>query len=268
MEASAEPSRIAARIGTARVGRVPRVVVVAIAGAWALAIAAQATGNAGRLHHDTLIEHGPALWVALPLALLAWQAMTAAMMLPSSLPLVRMFAHVSSRQPRPRAAMVAFVGGYALVWTAFGAFAFLGDVAVHRAVDASPWVRDRDWLIGPGVLALAGAFQFSSLKDACLRQCRHPSAFILRFYERGVGGGLRLGARHGAFCVGCCWALMLVLFAVGVANIVWMAVLTAVMVHEKTRPLGGRTVPVTGSALLGLASIIFLYSAYEAGVLG
>lgn len=268
MEASAEPSRIAARIGTARVGRVPRVVVVAIAGAWALAIAAQATGNAGRLHHDTLIEHGPALWVALPLALLAWQAMTAAMMLPSSLPLVRMFAHVSSRQPRPRAAMVAFVGGYALVWTAFGAFAFLGDVAVHRAVDASPWVRDRDWLIGPGVLALAGAFQFSSLKDACLRQCRHPSAFILRFYERGVGGGFRLGARHGAFCVGCCWALMLVLFAVGVANIVWMAVLTAVMVHEKTRPLGGRTVPVTGSALLALASIIFLYSAYEAGVLG
>ena len=95
--------------------------------------------------------------------------------------LVRMFAHVSSRQPRPRAAMVAFVGGYALVWTAFGAFAFLGDVAVHRAVDASPWVRDRDWLIGPGVLALAGAFQFSSLKDACLRQCRHPSALILRF---------------------------------------------------------------------------------------
>ena len=266
MEASSQPGRVAARIPTARAARVPPVLMVAIAAAWAVAIAAQLTGNSGRLHHDALIEHGPALWVALPLSLVAWQAMTAAMMLPSSLPLVRMFALASSRQPRPRAAMLAFVGGYALVWTAFGGVAFLGDVAVHRSVDASTWLRDRDWLIGPGVLALAGAFQFSSLKDACLRQCRHPGAFMLRFYERGVKGGFRLGARHGAFCVGCCWALMLVMFAVGVANIVWMAVLTGVMVHEKTRPLGNRTVPITGATLFGIASIVFLYSAYENGV--
>ena len=118
------------------------------------------------------------------------------------------------------------------------------------------------------LLALAGAFQFTRLKDACLDKCRHPSAFIMRFYERGVRGGFRLGARHGAFCVGCCWALMLVMFAVGVASLVWMALLTAIMVHEKTRPGGARAVPVTGVALLGGASIALLYSAYGAGALG
>ena len=98
----------------------------------------------------------------------------------------------------------------------------------------------------------------------CLRQCRHPAQFLLRYYQRGATGGLRLGARHGLFCVGCCWALMLVMFAVGVASLVWMGLLTAVMVHEKTRPLGQRAVPVTGVALLAAASILAAYAIYAA----
>ena len=138
---------------------------------------------------------------------------------------------------------------------------------MHQIVDASPSLRADEWAIGGLVLALAGGFQFTSLKDACLRQCRHPGAFLLRHYQRGTGGGFRLGARHGASCVGCCWALMLVMFAVGVANLVWMAALTALMVHEKTRPLGARAVPVTGVALLGAASITLLYAAHAAGAL-
>lgn len=252
----------------ATTARPPLVLLAAIAGAWALAIAAEATGNAERLHHDALIEQGPPLWLALPLAVAAWQAMTAAMMLPSSLPLVRLFAHASTTQPRPRQAMAGFLGGYALVWTGFGALAFVGDVAIHRLIDAIPALHAHDWVIGGAVLALAGGYQFSSLKEACLRQCRHPGAFMLRYYERGSAGGFRLGARHGIFCVGCCWALMLVMFAVGVANVVWMAILTVVMVHEKTRPLGSRTVPVTGIALLGAATIVTVYSAHTAGVIG
>ena len=107
-------------------------------------------------------------------------------------------------------------------------------------MNSSPWLERHDWWIGGSVLALAGAFQFTSLKDACLDKCRHPGQFIMRYYERGVGGGLRLGMRHGAFCVGCCWALMLVMFAAGVASLLWMALLTAVMIHEKTRPAGAR----------------------------
>ena len=120
--------------------------------------------------------------------------MIAAMMLPSSLPLVRMFAAASARQPRPGAAMAGFLGGYALVWSAFGALAFLFDVGVHAAVDSSPWLADHDWLLGGSVLALAGAFQFTTLKDACLDKCRHPGHFLIRFYERGHGG--RLSARR------------------------------------------------------------------------
>ena len=257
-----------ARAASPAGARLPHAVVAAIAGAWALAIAAEASGNAQSLHHDALVESGPSLWIGLALSLAVWQAMTAAMMLPSSLPLIRLFAHTSAAQPRPRAAMGAFLGGYAVAWAAFAALAFLGDVGLHRAIDARPWLQDHEWAIGGSVLALAGGFQFTSLKESCLRQCRHPGAFLLRYYERGPAGGFRLGARHGLFCVGCCWALMLVMFAVGAANLVWMAILTALMVHEKTRPLGARTVPITGIVLLSAASIVLLYSAYSAGALG
>jgi predicted metal-binding membrane protein len=265
VEASVAP-RLAAT-GVARLRGVPLVVLAAIAVAWLAALAAQATGAASLLHHDALIEDGPAAWVALPVFLVAWQLMIAAMMLPSSLPLLRLFAAASVGQPRRGAAMTGFLGGYALVWSTFGALAFTFDLGVHAATDASPWLHEHEWLLGGSVLALAGAFQFTRLKDACLDKCRHPAAFILRFYERGIAGGFRLGARHGVFCVGCCWALMLVMFAVGVASLVWMALLTAVMVHEKTRPLGARAVPVTGVALLGAASIALVYSAYAAGTL-
>jgi predicted metal-binding membrane protein len=242
----------------------PRPILIAIAAAWLTAVAAQVAGTAALLHHDALIEDGPPLVFAGVLSLLAWQVMIAAMMLPSSLPLVRLFGAASARAPHRSRAMAAFLGGYALVWSAFGALAFMMDAALHEAVDASPWLHDHEWAIGGSVLALAGAFQFTSLKDACLDKCRHPAQFLMRYYERGVGGGFRLGARHGAFCVGCCWALMLVMFAAGVASLIWMALLTAIMIHEKTRPTGARAVPVTGVALLAMASIVLAYSAYAA----
>lgn len=244
----------------------PRPILVGIAAAWAAAIAAQVAGVAALAHHDSLLAgDGPPLAVAALIAVLAWQVMIAAMMLPSSLPLVRMYARASERAPARRLSMAAFLGGYALVWSAFGAAAFGADAALHAGVNASPWLAAHDWWIGGSVLALAGAFQFTRLKDACLDKCRHPSQFLMHHYGRGPRAGFSLGARHGLFCVGCCWALMLVMFAAGVASLVWMALLTAVMIHEKTRPLGARAVPVTGVALLGAASVVLLYSAYAAG---
>ena len=248
-------------------GRVPPAVLGTIAVAWAMAIGAEISGRGSALHHDALIEGRLPYALALVLFLVAWQAMVAAMMLPSSLPLVRLFGAAAAGQPRPRAAMAAFLGGYALVWTAFGALALTFDLGVHRSVDSIGWLNDHQWLIGPSVLAVAGAFQFTKLKDACLESCRLPSQFMLRHYRRGTGGGFRLGVRHGAFCVGCCWALMLVMFAAGVASLVWMALLTVLMVHEKTRPTGRRVVPVTGLALLGMSSTVLLYSAYAAGAI-
>jgi len=247
-------------------GGVPSPILIGVGAAWTVAIVAEASGAAGSLHHDTLLEGGPGFGPALVLFLLAWQVMVAAMMLPSSLPLVRMYVAASEGVHARGRALAAFLGGYAVVWSAFGAVAFAGDGALHAAVGASSWLEAHDWAIGPSVLLLAGAFQFSSLKDACLRACRHPASFLRRHYRRGTRGGFELGARHGIFCVGCCWALMLVMFAAGAANLIWMAALTALMVHEKTRPTGARTVPLTGVVLLAVGSTLFLWAAYANGV--
>jgi predicted metal-binding membrane protein len=236
--------------------------VVAIAIGWGLAMAAQATGTAGSLHHDALIEGGPPPLIALGLFVCAWQAMIVAMMLPSSLPVMRLFGAIAVQRPRPAVLRGTFYGGYALVWTAFGVAAFLFDMGVHATVDSWPWLSRHDWLIGGSLLLTAGAFQFTPLKYACLDKCRAPGAFLVRYYERGTQGALRLGLRHGAYCLGCCWALMLVMFAAGVASLVWMALLTAVMVLEKTHPIGRRLAPVVGAALIGFASIVLAYGIY------
>jgi predicted metal-binding membrane protein len=256
------PARGPAALAAARVRGVPVIVLAVIAAAWAAAIAAQASGAAGVVHHDSVLTDGPPPAGAVLLFLAGWQVMTAAMMLPSSLPLVRMFAAACAVAPGRRRALVAFLGAYGLVWSTFGTLAFAGDAGLHALVNASPWLEEHEWAIAPSVLMLAGSFQFSSLKDACLRACRHPASFIHRHYERGTAGAFKLGARHGVFCVGCCWALMLVMFALGVASLVWMALLTALMVHEKTRPTGARTVPLTGVTLLALGSTLLLYGAW------
>jgi len=255
------------RTAPAPLTRVPLPVWLGIGAAWAAAIAAEASGAAGSLHHDSLLEGGPGLGLALLLFLPAWQVMIAAMMVPSSLPLVRMYVAASAHAPNRSRSLAAFLGGYALVWSAFGALAFVGDAGIHASVNASPWLAANQWLIAPSVLMLAGVFQFTPLKDACLRACRHPASFLQRHYGRGPRAGLMLGLRHAVFCVGCCWALMLVMFAAGAANLIWMAALTALMVHEKTGASGDRTVPVTGAVLLGTGSTLLLYAAYANGAI-
>jgi predicted metal-binding membrane protein len=248
--------------------RVPPAVVGAIAVAWALAVVAEASGRGAALHHDALIEGRLPYALALVLFLVAWQAMIAAMMVPSSLPLLRLFVRAAADQPRPRGAVSAFLGGYALVWTVFGWLAFVGDTMVHATVDRTPWLHQHEWLIAGGTLALAGAFQFSALKDRCLEVCRHPGAFLLRHYERGLPAAFALGRRHGLFCVGCCWALMLLMFAAGVANLWWMAGLTALMVYEKTGAGGRRAVPVAGIALLACAALVLAHPHWLPAILG
>jgi predicted metal-binding membrane protein len=248
--------------------RAPATILTAVGLAWLLALAAEATGNGTALHHDTLIEGHIPYPVAFALFLVAWQAMIAAMMLPSTLPMVRLFAAASAGQPRPRAAMRAFIGGYAIVWTGFGAAAFLGDTALHHTVDASPWLQQHEFLIGGGVLALAGAFQFTPLKYRCLEVCRHPGAFLLRHYHRGSDGAFKLGRRHGMFCLGCCWALMLLMFAAGVANLWWMAGLTMLMFYEKTGTGGRRAVPVAGIVLVACAALVLAHPSWLPPIVG
>jgi predicted metal-binding membrane protein len=248
--------------------RVPHAIPVTIAMAWLLAVAAQATGRAAELHHDALIHSRLPLWAALGVFLLAWQVMIAAMMLPSALPMVRLFGQVSAAQRRPRETMGAFLGGYAGVWTMFGAAAYLGDVVLHHTVHHTPWLLARPWVIPGSTLAMAGLFQFSGLKDACLARCRAPGAYLLARYRRGVGQAFRLGWGHGLFCLGCCWALMLLMFAAGVANLWWMAVLAALMVYEKAGRHGRMAAAVTGAGLLLLAAVTFLHPMWTHSLLG
>jgi predicted metal-binding membrane protein len=242
--------------------RLPVAVPVAIAVAWAVAVIAQASGKAELLHHDVLIEGHLPVWVALGLFVIAWQVMIAAMMLPSTLPMVRLFAAASTSQERPGETQAAFVAGYLVVWTVFGALAFVGDMGLHHLMDATPWLAARPWLIAGSALSLAGAFQFSGVKDRCLSECRHPGAYLLAHYRRGVGQAYRLGRGHGLFCLGCCWALMLLMFAAGVANLWWMAALTAVMVYEKVGRRGARATRPAGVLLLALALLVFLHPAW------
>jgi predicted metal-binding membrane protein len=244
--------------------RVPGVVVAAIVAAWLLVVVNQVIGGSPELHHHAVIEGSPTV-VALAVFLLAWQVMIAAMMLPSSLPLIGLFAAVSADAPRPRAAIAALLGGYALVWTGFGTLAFLANAAIHHLVMASPWLMERSWLIVGGVLAVAGVFQFTPLKDRCLRQCRHPGAYLLARYRRGIRSAFALGRGHGWFCVGCCWALMLVMFAAGVASLIWMAALTAIMVYEKTGRGGQRMVPVVGLVLIADAALVLAHPPWLPG---
>lgn len=232
--------------------RIPLAVPAAIALAWAVAIAAEAGGAAGALHHDGLLEGGLPHWTAVALFLGSWQLMTAAMMLPSSLPLVRLFWATSQR----RDALAALVGGYALVWGAFGLAAFAGDALLHELVRAVPALEAQPWLIGGGVLVLAGAFQFTTLKEACLDQCRHPGVFLMRRYRRGSGAALRLGRDHGVFCLGCCWALMLLMFAAGFANLAWMAALAALTAYEKVGRRGKAAAHVAGVILLAWGVLV------------
>jgi len=229
-----------------------------IAAAWAVCAWAELTGNAAQLHHHTLYESGRPYWLAALVMVSAWQFMTAAMMLPSSLGFIRLYATAAARAPDFPLALILFLGGYFAVWTAFALAAFTGDMQLHRFVDAWPWLTMHAALIPAGTLGLAAFYQFSPLKDACLKSCRHPGIYLMRHYRRGALNGLRLGFGHALFCVGCCWALMLLMFAAGVAHLAWMGVLAAIMFVEKATPLGNRVVAPVGVVLGALAVIAFL----------
>jgi predicted metal-binding membrane protein len=245
----------------ARVTRAPepvRVVAAAvIAAAWIIALGAALTGSDAALHHDALGGHHPLPTLGtIAVVLLAWQVMTAGMMLPSSLPLINLFVRASAGQERPGAARAAFFAAYFAVWTWFALMAVPGIAAVHWLAAQSAWLRERPDFLGGAVLILAGAFQFSPLKERCLRECRAPLRFLQHHYRRGIAAAWDLGLRHGLFCLGCCWALMLTMFAVGVGNMVWMAALTGVMVIEKTMPWGRKLAPVVGVVLVVAGAVL------------
>ncbi len=179
--------------------------------------------------------------------LVGWLVMAAAMMLPASFRTIQLVEASASLIGSPRRARSAFLVSFALVWTAFGLVAFLGDVGLHHVVDSTPWLAGRPWLIEAGILALAGGYQLVPLKKRSLAACRHPIESAVTASAGTIG---RLDIRHGLACLGSSWALMLLMFAEGFASIGWMVALTALMVYEATGRHGERAASVAGYALI------------------
>src|SRR6266849_3472055 len=217
--------------------------------AWIALVLATLGHQTFLLDHHYLLQASGLPWLAaLEVFLLCWQVMTVAMMLPSSMPMVKLVVYAGRRQERPVAVPLAFLAGYSVIWTAFAAGAFLLDTLVHILVALWPWLAAHSWFIGAFTFFIAGLFQFSPLKEHCLDMCRTPLGFFMRRYRKGTGTAWHLGLQHGADCLGCCWALMLVLFGVGVVNLAGMAALTGVMVIETSVPGGKRLRPFVGGA--------------------
>jgi predicted metal-binding membrane protein len=203
----------------------------------------------------------PALepWSAreLLLAFAMWAVMMVGMMTPSVAPMVLLYARVgrqAAQEGEPLAATAWFAGGYLLAWTLFALLAAAAQLALTDAAVLSPLLRLHSAALGGAVLIAAGVYQWTALKATCLANCQSPLAFIQRHGGfRGTAlGALGLGARHGAYCVGCCWALMALLFVGGVMNLLWIAGLAILVLIEKITPWGPR-VPRAAGVLLGLA---------------
>ena len=189
-----------------------------------------------------------------------WVVMMAAMMFPSVAPTVALYARMSRR--KAPVAPLLFTAGYILAWTVAGLFAY-AVVDLGRALLKAPlaWDSAGRWLAG-GTLIAAAVYEVTPLKDVCLSHCRSPLGFLAGHWRDGLAGALDMGARHGAWCVGCCWALMASLFALGVMSVAWMAFVAALIALEKTLPWGR---PVTyGTALVLLALGIVVIAAPDA----
>jgi predicted metal-binding membrane protein len=230
--------------------------------AWAALLIGEASPAGARLDHTQLhdLRAGPTVEFAAATAIFVsgWFLMTVAMMLPTSLPLVLLFGKITAGRNGRVSLIVLLLAGYLAAWTAFGAGAYAFDYGVHLAVESWPWLHANVWPLLALPLLLAGVYQFTPLKYACLDKCRSPYSFVVGHW-RGRSPpreALALGLHHGVYCVGCCWALMLLMFAVGVGSLVWMFALAIVMGIEKNLSWGRRLSQPAGVILLSAGATI------------
>jgi predicted metal-binding membrane protein len=189
-----------------------------------------------------------------------WVVMMAAMMFPSVAPTVALYSRMT--RSRGLAAPLVFTGGYLLTWTAVGVAAFgISELGGWLFGGALAWDNGGKWLAG-GVLVVAAVYELTPLKDVCLGKCRSPLGYLLGSWREGLSGALRMGAGNGAWCVGCCWALMAALFALGVMSIAWMAFVAALIALEKLLPW--QRIATYGTAAILLIIGIVLIAAPDA----
>ncbi len=227
--------------------------------AWAVIVQlARGMGPADAMPHmaGAMAMPSPASWgPAELLALFAmWGVMMAAMMLPSAAPVVLLVLGVLRRRNASRlpfGATAAFLGGYLLVWAGYSAAATLAQWGLHSAALLSPDAMRATPAVAGALLVLAGVFQSTPLKQACLTHCRSPFHFLSTGWRDGTAGALLMGLRHGGWCLGCCWLLMALLFVAGVMNLAWVAVLAGLVLVEKAAPAGPLLGRVAGVGLCG-----------------
>jgi predicted metal-binding membrane protein len=188
-----------------------------------------------------------------PLFVVVWVVMTVAMMFPSAAPMILTFAQISAGKRRHGRAFIPtwiFVGAYLLIWAFSGVLAYGAALLVTQTAGQVPWVADHAARFGGLLLVLAGVYQLTPLKHACLTKCRTPRQFIMTSWRDGDTGAFRMGLEHGLFCLGCCWLLSVILFPLGIMNIAAMASITLAIFAEKTLPGGFLTSQATGGALI------------------
>jgi predicted metal-binding membrane protein len=188
------------------------------------------------------------------LIFLMWTAMMVAMMVPTALPTILVFHRVVQNDPNVRSPprhMFAFVAGYVLAWCGFSVVATLLQWGLAEATLLSPMMVSASPWLGGAILLVAGVYQWTPFKHACLQHCRSPLGFLAEHWQPGMPGALRLGLQHGLRCVGCCWALMLLLFVGGVMSLLWIGAITAFVLLEKLVPYGAQ-----GGRLSGLALVL------------
>lgn len=181
-----------------------------------------------------------------------WTVMMVAMMLPSAVPMLLAFLTVNKQRQaaaRPYVPVSIFLLGYLAVWTVFSAVATSAEWGLHQAALLSPAMAATSPALNGGLLIAAGIFQWTPLKRACLKGCRSPLSFLMSEWREGAAGAFIMGLQHGAYCVGCCWVLMALLFVAGVMNLFWVAVIALFVMAEKIGPKGELLARVAGVAL-------------------
>ncbi len=187
------------------------------------------------------------------LTFIMWSVMMVAMMTPSATPMVLTYAQINRQRQakmQPYAPTGLFLAGYLLVWVGFSALATLFQWGLHSAALLSPMMVTTSPIVGGVILVLAGGFQFTPFKHACLAHCRTPMSFILTEWLDGSSGALMMGFKHGRFCLGCCWFLMALLFVAGVMNLLWVAAIAAFVLIEKITPAGEWVSRIAGFLLI------------------
>ncbi len=197
------------------------------------------------------------------LMLLMWAVMMVGMMVPSAAPMILVFAAFNRKQSesgRPFVSTGVFLLGYLVVWALFSLGATLLQYALERGALLSPMMTTTSPLLGGALLVAAGGYQWTPLKYACLRHCRTPPQFILYPWRPGAGGALRMGLEHGAYCLGCCWILMGLLFVGGVMNLLWIALIAGFVLLEKALRLGEVAGRATGVALAVCGLVVLVWA--------